>query len=272
VQSVREFALREINALEQRIVKSEDDADAMLWEQASQVVEQLKAGLKQRDIARQWINARTGEPYSHNHVGFVARVFGKFTSQPRPTFREAYNEIANASKKSVHFSSETPEHYTPAGVLALVKEVFGDIPDLDPCSNSRKSPNVKARRYYTEADDGLAQDWGGRVFMNPPYGHAIGAWIEKLRQEWNARRLTEAIALLPSRTDTDWFEQLTSGTDDVVLCFLKGRLIFIGNSDPAPFPSLIAYFGPKHDVFAQIFAKEGSLWMRPSLDFFVNHE
>ena len=58
VQSVFDYAIREINALETRIVTAEDDADAMLWEQARQVVEQLEAdgGPSQRQLAKQWIN------------------------------------------------------------------------------------------------------------------------------------------------------------------------------------------------------------------------
>lgn len=49
VESVFEHGLREINALDVRIARCEDDADAMLWEQARQVVEQLDAGLTQRE-------------------------------------------------------------------------------------------------------------------------------------------------------------------------------------------------------------------------------
>jgi hypothetical protein len=50
-------------------------------------------------LARQWINARTGQPYSQKHVSFVAQVFvEKFTSQPRPRFRDAYNAVANPAK------------------------------------------------------------------------------------------------------------------------------------------------------------------------------
>lgn len=177
----------------------------------------------------------------------------------------------DASHMAVHFSSETPEHYTPAAFLELVVAVFGDIPDLDPCSNSHDAPNVQARRHLTAADDGLAQPWAGRVFMNPPYGRDILGWIDKLRGEWNAGHLVEAIALLPARTDTEWFERLTAGTDDLVLCFLCGRLTFIGNNDPAPFPSMAAYFGPHHDVFAHVFSQQGALMIRPPLDWFVSH-
>jgi hypothetical protein len=63
VRSVYEAEIRAINALELDILKAEDKADEKLWEQAGKVVEQLEAGMSQRALAAQWINARTGEPY-----------------------------------------------------------------------------------------------------------------------------------------------------------------------------------------------------------------
>lgn len=178
---------------------------------------------------------------------------------------------AGQNPLAIHFSSESPEHYTPASILSAVQEVFGTIPDLDPCSNSGPCPNVKARTHFTEAENGLEQPWHGRVFLNPPYGRVIGEWTRKIRQEWQLGKVKELIALLPARTDTEWFNDLSRDTDDVVFCFLFGRLTFVGNTDPAPFPSLVAYFGPKHDLFAHVFASLGGLWMRPPLDFFVDH-
>ena len=100
VQSVFDFAMREINALEGRIVTAEDDADAMLWEQAGQVVAQLKAGLSQRKLAAQWINVRTGKAYDEHHVRFVRKVFEQSAElAPRPRFRDAYQTIAHASMR-----------------------------------------------------------------------------------------------------------------------------------------------------------------------------
>jgi hypothetical protein len=186
---------------------------------------------------------------------------------------EPQASVEPSSPLAVHFSSETPEHYTPQTFLALVHELFGGIPDLDPCSNTG-TPNVAAHRHYTIEDDGLKHPWHGRVFLNPPYGRELPAWVEKLRREWLGTEVTEIVALLPSRTDTEWFNTLTKETGDAVLCFLYGRLTFVGNSDPAPFPSMVVYFGPHHDVFATIFANQGSLWQRPPLplEWFVNHE
>jgi hypothetical protein len=101
----------------------------------------------------------------------------------------------------------------------------------------------------------------------------LPAWVDKLRAEWRRGKVRELIALLPARTDTAWFNALTVDTDDVVICLLSGRLTFIGNEDPAPFPSMAVYFGPQHDLFAKLFLPLGSLWQRPSrpLEWFVNH-
>ncbi len=106
----------------------------------------------------------------------------------------------------IHFSSDSPEWYTPPHIVAAVVETLATI-DLDPCSNLG-TPNVPARRHFTADDDGLAQPWVGRVYMNPPYGREIGAWVEKLAHEYEAGRVTEAIALVPARVDTAWWRRL----------------------------------------------------------------
>lgn len=256
IQSVFDFAMREINALESRIAAAEDDADDMLWEQARQVVEQLKTN-SLRQLASKWIHARTGKPYDHTHVHFVAKVFSQLNSvTPRPRFREAYNTLANARKLKVHHSSKSVEHYTPREIIEAAVACLGSI-DLDPCSNDGK-PNVPARRHYTAADDGLSKEWRGSVYMNPPYGDEIDRWVTKLCDEHEAGRVTEAIALVPSRTDTQWFAKLR----DYVCCFVTGRLTFLGNDDPAPFPSAVFYLGDDYGKFYAHFAGLGDIWQR----------
>jgi phage N-6-adenine-methyltransferase len=314
---------REINALEHRIIHAEDDADALLWEQALQVVAQLEAGLSQRALAADWINGRTGAPYSQMHVSYVRAVIEKHAFQsPRPRFREAYNAIAHAPAQptcetiienagerlgdvrgavgangfkicptcgsewaadlalcpyctiapeariehvheeqaprlAVHFSSETPEHYTPRVIIDAALDCLGGAIDLDPCSNLGE-PNVPAAHHFTSADDGLAHEWIGRVYMNPPYGREIDAWIEKLCFEHAAGRTTAAIALLPARPDTQWFYRLR----DHLCCFVSGRLTFIGNDDPAPFPSVVVYLGEDIGAFYHAFWALGDIWQR----------
>ena len=257
VQSTLDFAIREINALEEQIVSAEDTADDMLWDQARQVVEQLEAGCSQRELAKQWIDTRTGAAYSAMHVNRTAKAYAcNVNVTPRPRFRDAYNEIANA-KMAVHHSSETAEHYTPKKILAAVIACLGNI-DLDPCSDGGEPPNVPARQHFTEADDGLLQPWKGTVYMNPPYGQTIEKWVTKLCDEHEKGGVTEAIALLPARPDTQWFCRLC----DYVCCFVEGRLTFVGNEDPAPFPSAVFYLGEDIPKFYDHFKPFGDIWQR----------
>jgi hypothetical protein len=99
-QFVPNYEIRQINVLEVLITNAETDIEAMLWEQAARVVALLEGGLSQRALAREWLNPRTGKPYSQMHVSFTARAFEKFTFQPRPRFRAAYNAVANAAKRA----------------------------------------------------------------------------------------------------------------------------------------------------------------------------
>lgn len=149
-------------------------------------------------------------------------------------------------------SSESPEWYTPRHIIDRVVAVFGEI-DLDPCSNSRETPNVPALNHYTAADDGLTQPWRGRVYMNPPYGDEIPQWVDRLVQAYEGEEINAAIALLPARVDTNWFQPLW----DYALCFVKGRLRFSGAENSAPFPSVVVYLGPDVELFREQFGDIG---------------
>ncbi|GEM_PF-1725398 len=161
---------------------------------------------------------------------------------------------------SVHFASATPEHYTPQCIINATLACLGEI-DLDPCSNSLTDPVVPAKRHFTADDDGLRWQWHGRTYMNPPYGRQIDSWIAKLCEEHEAGRVTEAIALVPARTDTQWWLRLR----DYPVCFIQGRLTFGGNSDPAPFPSAVFYLGEEIGNFYRAFYELGDCWRRVRL-------
>jgi hypothetical protein len=135
-------------------------------------------------------------------------------------------------------SSDSPEWYTPGHIIDRVVAVFETI-DLDPCSSAAAQRTVEARHYYTEADDGLAQPWHGNVYMNPPYGDAIVPWIERMITAYTSGEINAAIALLPGRTETDWFAPLFA----YPICFVHGRLKFSESKMSAPFPSVIVYLG-----------------------------
>ncbi len=90
--------------------------------------------------------------------------------------------------------------------------------DLDPCSPVNR-PWETAVRHLTQIDDGLAHDWDGRVWCNPPYGSATGIWMDRLANHGNG------VALTFARTETKWFHESVWNRADSVF-FFKGRLCF----------------------------------------------
>ena len=178
--------------------------------------------------------------------------------QQAALFERNGHTVERPHSMAVHFSSDSAEHYTPEHIWRAAARVLGRI-ELDPCSNDYLHPNVPADRVFTIADNGLARYWEGTVFMNPPYGRQIGDWVAKLIhshvEDWSVK---EAIALLPARTDTQWWRMLR----DYPVCFIEGRLTFVGNDQPAPFPSAIFYMGNHLDLFAEEFGEYGDIWQR----------
>lgn len=90
--------------------------------------------------------------------------------------------------------------------------------DLDPCSPINR-PWDTARKHFSKLDDGLAQKWEGRVWLNPPYGLEAAKWLERLVAHGNG------IALIFARTETDMFFRYVWEKASAIL-FLKGRLYF----------------------------------------------
>lgn len=128
------------------------------------------------------------------------------------------------------FSSKTTVWSTPQDFFDKLDEEFNF--DLDACAIPE---NAKCRRFYSPSDDGLAQEWSGTVWCNPPYGREIGKWIKKA-SESNAT----VVMLLPARTDTRWFHDYIYGKTEIR--FVKGRLKFGQTGNSAPFPSMIVVF------------------------------
>ncbi len=102
------------------------------------------------------------------------------------------------------------EWLTPPYILGALG-VF----DLDPCSPINR-PWDTARRHYTVLDDGLAQEWHGRVWCNPPYGTNTVDWLKKCSRHGDATAMTFA------RTETKMFFESVWDMADAIL-FLRSR-------------------------------------------------
>lgn len=102
-------------------------------------------------------------------------------------------------------------------------EVFGPLNEefrftLDVAANAA---NAKCARFFTEEQNGLAQDWTGeRVFLNPPYGKEIPPWTRKARDSGAL-----VVGLLPCACDLKWWHEDVVGHAE--LRYLLGRPRFL---------------------------------------------
>lgn len=113
---------------------------------------------------------------------------------------------------------------TPERVLAPVRAYFGGSIDLDPATEPNNPTG--ARRFFTEADDGLTRLWQGDVFLNPPYGRELEHWASKIY--FQAAVGTHLIALLPpTRTETAYWQQHIFNRHLSAVCFIRKRLAFL---------------------------------------------
>jgi phage N-6-adenine-methyltransferase len=132
------------------------------------------------------------------------------------------------------YTSSSAEWSTPQDFFDKINVEFGPF-DLDPCATSK---NAKAPKFFTKEQNGLRKKWRGKVWMNPPYGREITAWMKKAY----IASLTTAdivVCLVPARTDTKWWHDYAMKGK---LRFVRGRLKFSGSKMSAPFPSAIVIF------------------------------
>jgi phage N-6-adenine-methyltransferase len=97
------------------------------------------------------------------------------------------------------------DYYTPKWVFDALNVEF----DIDVAAPAHGIPWLPAKRWFSQADDGLAQDWAGQfVWMNPPFSKAT-PWVEKFIENNNGIAL-----LVVSRSK--WFAKLWDKADAIV--------------------------------------------------------
>ena len=150
---------------------------------------------------------------------------------------------------------------TPREYIELARAVMGGI-DLDPASCEFAQRTVKADRFFTKDDDGLAQLWTGRVWLNPPYSRELmDKFVTKICEEYLAGSVTEAIVLSLNRTDTRWFNMLASFS--TCFCLTNGRIHFYKETLAAKGSGrsghTFFYFGENPDRFREVFKHLGNV-------------
>jgi hypothetical protein len=125
------------------------------------------------------------------------------------------------------------DYYTPAWVFERMGIEF----DLDVCSPPGGISWIPAVRYFTQADDGLAQDWEGRVWMNPPYS-GTSPWARKFIEHHHG------VCLVP-HSRSAWWGELWATADAIADAGMFRFYKAGGTYENVFMPVVFAAFGPE---------------------------
>lgn len=135
--------------------------------------------------------------------------------------------IATDSAKALTTTWLTP--------IELIRQL-GEF-DLDPCGYPG---HLTATFCVCLPQDGLAVEWFGRVWLNPPYGKEAAVWMQRLQKHG------DGIALLFARLETSWLKPFLRDGFFV----MDGRISFysptIEKLDRAGCASILVPFGRKN--------------------------
>lgn len=164
--------------------------------------------------------------------------------------REPHNHRAQGTGQN--------EWYTPHEYIEAARRVMGSI-DLDPATSFEAQESIQATTIFTREDDGLAQNWHGNVWLNPPYSQPDIQWFaEKMVAEVDAGRVHQAVVLTHNYTDTAWFHIAAARAS--AICFTRGRIAFVNQLGEKAAPTqgqAFFYYGSNTDAFKLEFSRYG---------------
>ena len=197
----------------------------------------------------------TNTPLSREYFKEKARELGRtnpwYNTRGNPSFNHTGNE----------------ERYTPQPIIERMHAVFGQPPDVDPASCELANQVIKANQFYTKADDGLSKKWQGKVWLAPPFtAGVINQFVEKLIDAYHKSHVMEAILLVESLSQPNWFVHAKSACD-VEFMYTKsgGRLCYTtpdGERYPGKSRGYLFYFGDTPSQFAEVFSDLGRCYIQ----------
>ena len=142
------------------------------------------------------------------------------------------------AKLASMFESARQEWETPSELFDPLNAEFKFTLDAAASNDNTKV----AGAFLTREINALAVDWGKHTaWLNPPYGdmrQPLSAWVRKAFEE--SIKGTTVVALIPARTNTNWFHDLCLKHGEVR--FLRGRPKFGGAKHGLPWPLCLVIF------------------------------
>jgi phage N-6-adenine-methyltransferase len=232
----------------------------------SQDCETLHQPFRATKRAAQALNGLVGERYIDMAVGLKRHSPDLFAAVEAGEMELLdADEVRTDKQQPFPLAAYTGDHewFSPKKFIDAARRVLGHI-DLDPASCDEANRVVDAARFFSIEDDGLKQIWKGKIWLNPPYSD-LAKFGEKLVKHYRSGEVTEAIALVPSSSETVWFQKL--GAVASALAFPKGRIGFWrsgqgeAKSDPSLHGHTVMYLGTQLDKFYNAFSPLGLVWI-----------
>ncbi len=139
---------------------------------------------------------------------------------------------------------KTSEYGTPLDFFDKLDSIFHF--KYDPCAFPDNRLGVEL--YTDKQHNGLDKEWLWNTFINPPFGTKKGEqvvdWIRKMKEESDKYRNNKYIMLLPTRIESNWFQEEIFKDYEGIIYVLRGRLRFYNpktnkNNDPHPMGSVL---------------------------------
>lgn len=197
----------------------------------------------------------------------LAAIPDKKFEQAVAAAKETAREITTAAmlridKPHVSHNSGENEWYTPAEYIDAARGAMGEI-DCDPASSKLANRTVRAELYFTAEENGIASEWNGRVWMNPPYAQPLcQQFCSALVAKYQSKEIEQACVLVNNATETAWFQEMLSIC--AAICLVKGRVRFLdveGNPGAPLQGQAVLYFGRRQATFQKNFEKFGRVFV-----------
>jgi hypothetical protein len=157
---------------------------------------------------------------------------------------------------------------TPPKYVRAVREVFGGVILLDPCSNPYSVVDADIE-YRLPESDGLRSSWEfATIYVNPPYGAdrhrgtTIKDWLRRCARA-REEHGSEVLALVPVATNTKHWKDYVFGVADAVCFLYDTRLRFLVDGKDegkgAPMSCAMVYWGDNLSRFDEVFSTHGAV-------------